>query len=85
MGSDPFTITLGVNMGCRCVVCRNAWPVIVAMVGAIAIATVYTMPAANVPQRDDLEPLEYLAGVGLWTAFGIAAWAIYRITNRGGR
>lgn len=72
-------------MGCRCVVCRNAWPVIVAMVGAIALATVCIMPTANVPQRDTLGTWEYLAGVGMWTAFGIVAWIFYRIADRKGR
>lgn len=86
MGSDPFTLTLGgCVMSCRCVVCRNAWPVLVAMVGAIALATVYALPTANVPRRDDLETWEYLGGVGMWTVAGLVAWIFYRITNRGGR
>ena len=85
MGSDPFTITLGVNMGCRCVVCRNVWPALVAMVGAVAVATVYSMPTANVPQHDTLETWEYLVGVGMWTVAGLVAWIFYRITSRGGR
>lgn len=72
-------------MGCRCVVCRNVWPIFVAMVGIVAIATVYTMPPANVPQRDTLETWEYLCGVGLWTAAGLVAWILYRLTNRKGR
>jgi hypothetical protein len=55
------------------------------MAGIVAIATVYTMPAANVPQRDDLETWEYLGGVGLWTAAGLVALIVYRLTNRGGR